>query len=581
MATKFISELSPHTGIVAANDALVIHDESSSETHKIYISCLISTVFRPEQFGAAGDGITDDTDAMQDALDAAAVSGGIVVLSKASYLISSSLLPASNITITGIGNSSVIISGTADLHIINTTSTAPSNIVIDNFKIVAAGDISSNNASCIVMRNATNFKITRMYLSNTYEDGVYVYNSTCGLIEDIYCDDTRRQGIAVVDGSDITIRHIRGEGTMGHLVDIEPNTGETVTYLSISDVHLYSATIPALAISGTDVDSISEVSLDDIVSTTLGVEYTKNLNASNMILHGRTDIDTFTVYRVNHSNFMNIQCLGIASDGNEKLYVSDCEECSFSNFDLHTQNGGLVLDLLGNDECKFSNFTINGSPSIAVRLRDSNGTIISGISVDNVDSCDQVFYLAPTTASTRTRISGISLKQSSTPATVAVYLAGDAGDIYLDGDISASTTKISKASTFTGTVQYGSLIGVTRKIIPATANPSSLAERGDWWWNTAPSAGGSPGSVCVQRLDTTVKTTVSSGISLDVNTDTSGLAAGDVIGIALDSGSLKWTSISSIFDSDTVVLSSAFTSQAASGNDVYTMRWKAMANMSA
>lgn len=81
MATKMISELSAHSGAVGANDLLLIHDASESETKQIYVSALVGVVFRPEQYGAVGDGVTDDTSDIQDTFDAAASAGGIIYLS--------------------------------------------------------------------------------------------------------------------------------------------------------------------------------------------------------------------------------------------------------------------------------------------------------------------------------------------------------------------------------------------------------------------------------------------------------------------------------------------------------------------
>lgn len=56
--------------------------------------------------------------------------------------------------------------------------------------------------------------------------------------------------------------------------------------------------------------------------------------------------------------------------------------------------------------------------------------------------------------------------------------------------------------------------------------------------------------------------------SLEVTT-TTGMTAADYIGIILDSGNVHWTTISSVTDSDTVVVASGIPSAAAAGNKVY------------
>jgi hypothetical protein len=79
--------------------------------------------------------------------------------------------------------------------------------------------------------------------------------------------------------------------------------------------------------------------------------------------------------------------------------------------------------------------------------------------------------------------------------------------------------------------------------------------------------------VCTQRLDTTVKTNVSSGTSVDTTVNTSNLLADDIIGIMLDAGTIHWTSVASITDGDTIVINDAVPSLATALNAIYTMRW--------
>lgn len=58
-------------------------------------------------------------------------------------------------------------------------------------------------------------------------------------------------------------------------------------------------------------------------------------------------------------------------------------------------------------------------------------------------------------------------------------------------------------------------------------------------------------------------------------TSTSGMTAADIIGIQLDSGTIQWTTISSITDSDTLVIpASGLTSAAAAGKRIFTYTTK-------
>jgi len=80
-------------------------------------------------------------------------------------------------------------------------------------------------------------------------------------------------------------------------------------------------------------------------------------------------------------------------------------------------------------------------------------------------------------------------------------------------------------------------------------------------------AGGDHASA--SSIKTEVKTAVSSGTTLDVDS-TTGMTAADNIGLELDDGTMHWTTIASVTDSDTVELTDAVPSAAAVDNHVYT-----------
>lgn len=67
------------------------------------------------------------------------------------------------------------------------------------------------------------------------------------------------------------------------------------------------------------------------------------------------------------------------------------------------------------------------------------------------------------------------------------------------------------------------------------------------------------------------------GISTDTTlqvTSTTGMTAADKIGIELDSGSIYWTTIASVTDGDTLVISAGLTGGAAIGNRIFTYTTK-------
>jgi len=61
------------------------------------------------------------------------------------------------------------------------------------------------------------------------------------------------------------------------------------------------------------------------------------------------------------------------------------------------------------------------------------------------------------------------------------------------------------------------------------------------------------------------------------------MLAGDVIGITLDNGVIHWTTINTVTDGDTVILTAGIPAgrTAEVGAVVYMMRWKAMPSLGA
>jgi hypothetical protein len=109
-------------------------------------------------FGAAGDGTTNDQSAFTTAIAAASASGRPLYLPPGNYHCTSQLVLASNLTIFGDGPSSVISGAlaSADALIRTPLSSATSNVTLRDFKIDRTG---TNIQHGIRIRNCTNLDI--------------------------------------------------------------------------------------------------------------------------------------------------------------------------------------------------------------------------------------------------------------------------------------------------------------------------------------------------------------------------------------------------------------------------------------
>lgn len=117
--------------------------------------------------------------------------------------------------------------------------------------------------------------------------------------------------------------------------------------------------------------------------------------------------------------------------------------------------------------------------------------------------------------------------------------------------------------------------------IATSPTQGSLWFVGDVAWETAPTAGNTPGWSCVSRVKTEFRI---AGVALDTVLEvdaTAGMVAGDIIGVEQDDGTWHWTTIANVNDADTVTITVGLVSAAAIDNDIVSNLWKAMANLAA
>ena len=120
------------------------------------------------------------------------------------------------------------------------------------------------------------------------------------------------------------------------------------------------------------------------------------------------------------------------------------------------------------------------------------------------------------------------------------------------------------------------------KITYGQASPTSeVWNKGDIVFQRIPTAGATPGWVCVNRTDTQIRVGASSTDTTIEVDSTTGMTAGDIIGIDTDDGTTHWSTIDTVTDGDTLVIDDALDDDAAIDKDVYTNLWKAMANLAA
>lgn len=212
----------------------------------------VALTHTPEQYGAVGDGTTDDSAAIQAGIDAlAAGGGGSLMFTARTYLIGSTLIIKSGVTLTtGTQHRSLLVNtGTTTLKaasgltgwLIDTTddTNAKVGLAIVGLNIVGPGAHVSTQVGGIRLRGALNARLQWLSM-NSFSDSCISTDQACTsvTIEDcaVQTDSTGRTLTAVcgaldLGGTDHYIRSIQcnggpadSSGTSGQLAVRYPST---------------------------------------------------------------------------------------------------------------------------------------------------------------------------------------------------------------------------------------------------------------------------------------------------------------------------------------------------------------------
>ena len=291
-----------------------------------------ATVVDVRTFGAKGNGSTNDTAAIQKAINSLPSTGGTVVIPPGTYGIDAvtSLKLKSNITLqmsptTILG---VIPNAAAQYTVLNIGGVSNVNVnggVLWGDRLTHKGTTGEHGFGVGIF-GASNVTVTGTASNNMWGDGFYVGNgptfgsslktrSTNVKLIDVTADNNRRQGISVTSGKDISIVRAKLTNTNGAApsagIDVEPN-GKTDILQNISIVDTYTANNQGAGIS---------LSLGAILGTTTPISitvtnHTDNGSKQGMNISGGSGIIPGTV-RVDNPTWMNSKTNALAVVGTD------------------------------------------------------------------------------------------------------------------------------------------------------------------------------------------------------------------------------------------------------------------------
>lgn len=180
----------------------------------------ISGSINVRDFGAKGDGATDDRASINNAL-ASAPSGGAVFIPAASFAVSGTITVPAGKTLQLDAGATLALANSANATVVNL---AGAGSTLTGGTISANGANQSGGSGVTIASGATGAAVRRVTVANAYLYGIYAPNSNYVTIEDCVVTDSGNIGIfieasagAAADVISPTIRHCRvdrtGKGT--------------------------------------------------------------------------------------------------------------------------------------------------------------------------------------------------------------------------------------------------------------------------------------------------------------------------------------------------------------------------------
>lgn len=153
-----------------------------------------------DDFGAVGDGVTDDTQAIQDALNAAAADGGgLVYLPAGVYLVTATLIVPGGVTLAGDGFGTTTIEGDTYGFVILDLG-ANVDITVRDLEVTQeTADYNATGSSPLVNADngSSHIRFERVRLRDSARQGLSMYGADHVTVSGCWIERTGRDGIII------------------------------------------------------------------------------------------------------------------------------------------------------------------------------------------------------------------------------------------------------------------------------------------------------------------------------------------------------------------------------------------------
>lgn len=200
------------------------HWEPVDVATQVELAAAVAGLYNVKDYGAHGDGVTDDTTAIQAAITAAgsATYGGVVSVKPGVYLLTASLTVPANVAIVGFGNRLSLLKRAGAYG--SVISVANDNVTLQDFAIDGGLSSFATNANHgVSVQNSNNFRARRIHLTNWQNSAILCQGTPAqtyrdNVIEDCTCDGggAANNGFLIVNLDESGIRSCKARGIPGN-----------------------------------------------------------------------------------------------------------------------------------------------------------------------------------------------------------------------------------------------------------------------------------------------------------------------------------------------------------------------------